>query len=273
MFRISKIPIIESNSQLIDRGTDTFFGCFVYQRYQLLKAIHNIPLQIRFLDMVVSYIKDTNYWKQFTTQFPEYFQNLLLFRISKIPIIESNSQRYFLLIDWIASCFVYQRYQLLKAIHNFSNNTEKLLRVVSYIKDTNYWKQFTTLDRSGQSNRKLFRISKIPIIESNSQHDKENDKYVLGCFVYQRYQLLKAIHNWNWKLTLTTFVVSYIKDTNYWKQFTTCCAVEIEFDGCFVYQRYQLLKAIHNYFCVNFNLSQVVSYIKDTNYWKQFTTR
>ena len=124
------------------------------------------------------------------------------------------------------SCFVYQRYQLLKAIHNSKGMLKTLNWVVSYIKDTNYWKQFTTSCLVSGRLGKLFRISKIPIIESNSQLNCLWLSGRCGCFVYQRYQLLKAIHNTELEVILDTIVVSYIKDTNYWKQFTTswlCC--------------------------------------------------
>ena len=143
MFRISKIPIIESNSQLKLKINPDNICCFVYQRYQLLKAIHNL---LRGRNRI--------WW---------------LFRISKIPIIESNSQLFLCELQLIAGCFVYQRYQLLKAIHNTIKKTINM-----------YW---------------LFRISKIPIIESNSQRSAYVNPNTIGCFVYQRYQLLKAIHN------------------------------------------------------------------------------
>ena len=62
---------------------------------------------------------------------------------------------------------------------------------------------------------------KIPTFESNSQLDNALFHASDGCSEYQRYQLLKAIHN---ALYLYLF-----------------CST-----GCSEYQRYQLLKAIHN---------------------------
>ncbi len=41
----------------------------------------------------------------------------------------------------------------------------------------------------------MFRISKIPIFESNSQRELEVYSKTLGCSESQRYQFSKAIHN------------------------------------------------------------------------------
>ena len=144
-------------------------------------------------------------------------------------------------------CFRLQRYKLLKAIHNTSVYGQKWTEVVSDYKDTNFWKQFTTLVESLLSD--------------------------LCCFRLQRYKLLKAIHNtfelWFWR----KIVVSDYKDTNFWKQFTTCHSTWLEVSAlfqttkiqtfesnsqhndrsprqirsCFRLQRYKLLKAIHNH--------------------------
>ena len=186
-----------------------------------MKAIHNKSRESKKCDNVVSYIKDTNYWKQFTTAQGLLARENKLFRISKIPIIESNSQQVYKFLRDIGCCFVYQRYQLLKAIHNSFCFFVVHLFVVSYIKDTNYWKQFTTGLKCENIPSLLFRISKIPIIESNSQRDRPVLFEFRSCFVYQRYQLLKAIHNIHMGHVSSLRVVSYIKDTNYWKQFTT----------------------------------------------------
>ena len=122
------------------------------------------------LFLVVSNIKDINFWKQFTTYAKNHSQEL--------------------------RCFEYQRYKLLKAIHNPAPTWTPKLKVVSNIKDINFWKQFTTV-RRGEANFKR-------------------------CFEYQRYKLLKAIHNSLGVLSSNSFVVSNIKDINFWKQFTTC---------------------------------------------------
>ena len=195
-------------------------GCFRCQRYKFLKAIHNIAKLKGELANVVSDVKDTNFWKQFTTV-TAFFSGLWeLFPMSKIQIFESNSQQF---------CYC--------CVHNL---------VVSDVKDTNFWKQFTT-NKWSECKRK-------------------------SCFRCQRYKFLKAIHN-HFAVSVSIWtVVSDVKDTNFWKQFTTKMRTLKSFYGCFRCQRYKFLKAIHNHLLAQRLSAVVVSDVKDTNFWKQFTT-
>ena len=144
-----------------------------------------------------------------------------MFRISKIQFFESNSQP--------------------------SRGGRRPILVVQNIKDTIFWKQFTTFFKLFFSFFWLFRISKIQFFESNSQRT-ECDKFrLLCCSEYQRYNFLKAIHNRAFVLFDYAFVVQNIKDTIFWKQFTTEYQELFLFLGCSEYQRYNFLKAIHNH--------------------------
>ena len=166
---ISKIPHFESNSQLSSANL----------------ICHS----------VVTDIKDTSFWKQFTTDEEGYrvYRELLL--ISKIPHFESNSQQSSSPSTIISGCYWYQRYLILKAIHNAVPNGGYRHYVVTDIKDTSFWKQFTTHIWKWTDGCKLLLISKIPHFESNSQHNT-GWVYVSGCcYWYQRYLILKAIHN------------------------------------------------------------------------------
>ena len=171
--------------------------------------------------IVVQNIKDTNFWKQFTTDFYNIHFTNSLFRISKIQTFESNSQRRPSTLPDFFSCSEYQRYKLLKAIHNEKPQRKKSTTVVQNIKDTNFWKQFTTAQLQETKSRWLFRISKIQTFESNSQRKIKSMKIDWCCSEYQRYKLLKAIHNGVQGLVGAFTVVQNIKDTNFWKQFTT----------------------------------------------------
>ena len=119
--------------------------------------------------------------------------------------------------------------------------------VVVGIKDTEFWKQFTTCYCWGRLRVGLLLVSKIlnsesnsqPIAfacenscllllvskilnsESNSQHQAEASLLPSRCCWYQRYWILKAIHNCPRLLILRVMVVVGIKDTEFWKQFTT----------------------------------------------------
>ena len=192
---ISKIPHFESNSQLIPTFPKTTLSCYWYQRYLILKAIHNSAILYWFSGLVVTDIKDTSFWKQFTTGkfMGECFITLLL--ISKIPHFESNSQRIVRDIMTYRSCYWYQRYLILKAIHNQSIAAVGDKFVVTDIKDTSFWKQFTTQGSIGYGNYELLLISKIPHFESNSQLEYDGSYKYSGCYWYQRYLILKAIHN------------------------------------------------------------------------------
>ena len=119
MFQTTKIQTFESNSQHEDPNGRTQRGCFRLQRYKLLKAIHNDQVEIDLPEYVVSDYKDTNFWKQFTTGGMLVSVRAVLFQTTKIQTFESNSQPLLILL--------------------------KLFAVVSDYKDTNFWKQFTTI--------------------------------------------------------------------------------------------------------------------------------
>ena len=169
LFRISKISTFESNSQREPLRKEAVRGCSEYQRYQLLRAIHNAVKSVSDTPVVVPNIKDINFWEQFTTA------SLVL----KIP----------------SGCSEYQRYQLLRAIHNEQGFGERKPIVVPNIKDINFWEQFTTRWDEHKKQRALFRISKISTFESNSQPYQPPVIPEDSCSEYQRYQLLRAIHN------------------------------------------------------------------------------
>ncbi len=144
MFRISKIPIFESNSQ--PWRIFVWWGrrCSESQRYQFSKAIHNLWTSSFAYCFDVPNLKDTNFRKQFTTS----------------NIKTENPVR----------CSESQRYQFSKAIHNEVHHGVKFFEDVPNLKDTNFRKQFTTTISEQFRYFAMFRISKIPIFESNSQH-------------------------------------------------------------------------------------------------------
>ena len=298
LFCIPKILKNESNSQHAPYFFIILYSCFVSQRYWKMKAIHNFICLRKDLAMVVLYPKDTEKWKQFTTNKCAPIFLLPLFCIPKILKNESNSQRNRLVCISHFCCFVSQRYWKMKAIHNLSNALQMFWKVVLYPKDTEKWKQFTTFKRISALTKKLFCIPKILKNESNSQQQRIAITNSISCFVSQRYWKMKAIHNSTLPALYNSNVVLYPKDTEKWKQFTTYfqfammdkrlfCIPKIlknesnsqlrEKDcpnelSCFVSQRYWKMKAIHNSHNINPHLKLVVLYPKDTEKWKQFTT-
>ena len=147
--------------------------------------------------------------------------------------------------------------------------------VVLYPKDTEKWKQFTTIPCKFGDFKRLFCIPKILKNESNSQHTFLDCFDTFCCFVSQRYWKMKAIHNLKDLKVFRKFVVLYPKDTEKWKQFTTenfalwivqklfCIPKILKNESnsqlglqiapiasrCFVSQRYWKMKAIHNWLC------------------------
>ena len=170
MFCIPKILKNESNSQHILWDINHYLCCFVSQRYWKMKAIHNRQRIAKKRATVVLYPKDTEKWKQFTTPYSRAHTSSSLFCIPKILKNESNSQHsaYFFII--LYSCFVSQRYWKMKAIHNTPPIFLLYSTVVLYPKDTEKWKQFTTLTSILSLHVVLFCIPKILKNESNSQH-------------------------------------------------------------------------------------------------------
>ena len=124
-----------------------------------------------FLSLVVLYLKDTQKWKQFTTVQVKNDLSSALCYISKILKNESNSQRLSGFLPLWASCVISQRYSKMKAIHNMFVMYMVFTFVVLYLKDTQKWKQFTTIRSSSFSCNLLCYISKILKNESNSQPD------------------------------------------------------------------------------------------------------
>ena len=299
LFCIPKILKNESNSQLEAPAGTITTSCFVSQRYWKMKAIHNKSQIARNKSLVVLYPKDTEKWKQFTTEITIYQWIQLLFCIPKILKNESNSQPKLFIFTFKICCFVSQRYWKMKAIHNLLSLIVKDNLVVLYPKDTEKWKQFTTVLVLIIILYKLFCIPKILKNESNSQHLPSNYPHYRSCFVSQRYWKMKAIHNTIMNGHIWPKVVLYPKDTEKWKQFTTYSITSAEkavlfcipkilknesnsqlseylsiaFNSCFVSQRYWKMKAIHNDYVNNMVLALVVLYPKDTEKWKQFTTK
>ena len=176
---------------------------------------------MRFRAKVVLYPKDTEKWKQFTTERNRNKPQPQLFCIPKILKNESNSQHSDFLPKISKRCFVSQRYWKMKAIHNYERMDFTKYCVVLYPKDTEKWKQFTTKESRSIIWQKLFCIPKILKNESNSQPAPVLGVLSKSCFVSQRYWKMKAIHNNPEEMLQFQEVVLYPKDTEKWKQFTT----------------------------------------------------
>ena len=118
LFIKSKIQFFESKSQQEISFPNQINSCLSSQRYNFLKANHNL-MPIRYWLLYVVYqVKDTIFWKQITT------------KSSKLHLR--------------GSCLSSQRYNFLKANHNILLFHSSNAPVVYQVKDTIFWKQITT---------------------------------------------------------------------------------------------------------------------------------
>ena len=250
------------------------------------------------MKIVVYQVKDTIFWKQITTVVRRFIRCNMLFIKSKIQFFESKSQHRVCVPGSHLSCLSSQRYNFLKANHNTSMLLIANQVVVYQVKDTIFWKQITTNIYKLSIQKLLFIKSKIQFFESKSQLEGDATAEHAGCLSSQRYNFLKANHNSQISDLKQQNVVYQVKDTIFWKQITTWCAVqserrmlfikskiqffesksqqrvddEEEEERCLSSQRYNFLKANHN--CNSrLPLRAVVVYqVKDTIFWKQITT-
>ena len=221
MFIKSKIQFFESKSQRTWARQWQSTRCLSSQRYNFLKANHNIESIAEETPSVVYQVKDTIFWKQITTRRTVKIRQQWLFIKSKIQFFESKSQPYICALCLSKCCLSSQRYNFLKANHNPPTTIPVSETVVYQVKDTIFWKQITTTPERMTNVNSLFIKSKIQFFESKSQLffrliDKDR-----GCLSSQRYNFLKANHN-SWSKVIASLKVVYqVKDTIFWKQITT----------------------------------------------------
>ena len=110
LFIRSKIQFFESKSQLIISNYIFQPCCLSDQRYNFLKANHNVPFKPSPKTSVVYQIKDTIFWKQITTWQSLLSGMMLLFIRSKIQFFESKSQLLGCLRGRNTRCLSDQRY-------------------------------------------------------------------------------------------------------------------------------------------------------------------
>ena len=196
LFIKSKIQFFESKSQPSEPPTEPANSCLSSQRYNFLKANHNSIAVFTSRNLVVYQVKDTIFWKQITTELAEASILDKLFIKSKIQFFESKSQQRDTISRNTFCCLSSQRYNFLKANHNVYPCVDKLNSVVYQVKDTIFWKQITTPYRNKQNLLGLFIKSKIQFFESKSQQYLCHPKNKNSCLSSQRYNFLKANHNW-----------------------------------------------------------------------------
>ena len=221
LFIKSKIQFFESKSQLLRICHIYPYCCLSSQRYNFLKANHNVITLQWHTKNVVYQVKDTIFWKQITTQCCNRRLFRLLFIKSKIQFFESKSQRTSTITLINFRCLSSQRYNFLKANHNIRNIRFLIDNVVYQVKDTIFWKQITTKVRRGLELNMLFIKSKIQFFESKSQLFPCGCLTLNCCLSSQRYNFLKANHNHSGRIRRASTVVYQVKDTIFWKQITT----------------------------------------------------
>ena len=193
---------------------------FVRTKIQFFESKSQLVLLLVRVPQVVRQNKDTIFWKQITTSYHIYIILLLLFVRTKIQFFESKSQPNPRL--WYANFVVRQN------------------------KDTIFWKQITTRVDKRNNAIALFVRTKIQFFESKSQPIVVCIAPATCCSSEQRYNFLKANHNYKYRKIILNYVVRQNKDTIFWKQITTKNAIFATTTSCSSEQRYNFLKANHN---------------------------
>ena len=119
----------------------------------------------------------------------------------------------------------------------------------------------------------LFQTTKIQTFESNSQLSSGKTRRGNGCSRLQRYKLLKAIHNKPVPMLLNDWLFQTTKIQTFESNSQRISIHRYVEQRCSRLQRYKLLKAIHNKRNEAKYFFRVVPDYKDTNFWKQFTTK
>ena len=170
------------------------FCCLSSQRYNFLKANHNVFVLQALIPLVVYQVKDTIFWKQITTNnthvatikgclssqrynFLKANHNDILLWINQTNVVYQVKDTIFwkqittqnVLIYRLESCLSSQRYNFLKANHNIVIYYYSVCQVVYQVKDTIFWKQITTNYAKTNQTFPLFIKSKIQFFESKSQ--------------------------------------------------------------------------------------------------------
>ncbi len=169
-----------------------------------------------------------------------------MFISSKIQFSESKSQLVSVSEFSKRSCLSVQRYNFLKANHNYSIHVCNRRVVVYQFKDTIFWKQITTRTNKNITIMTLFISSKIQFSESKSQPIPLATIWLWSCLSVQRYNFLKANHNPGVKVWSVAglFISSKIQFSESKSQLKT--PKSFWYVCCLSVQRYNFLKANHN---------------------------
>ncbi len=191
---------------------------------------------------------------------------------SKIQFSESKSQLLLIWINSISSCLSVQRYNFLKANHNYFIFYKIWKSVVYRFKDTIFWKQITTCSFLSVIAAMLFIGSKIQFSESKSQLLSTQSNQWYRCLSVQRYNFLKANHNSVLYGKPNVSVVYRFKDTIFWKQITTLTRIIEFFYLLFIGSKIQFSESKSQLIASAEDFFLVVYRFKDTIFWKQITT-
>ena len=217
LFIKSKIQFFESKSQLGADEIDKSGCCLSSQRYNFLKANHNLTYKLCSYGCVVYQVKDTIFWKQITTEYLKY----------------SNLPR----------CLSSQRYNFLKANHNMPSQELNSGEVVYQVKDTIFWKQITTWEAFQGWIIGCLSSQRYNFLKANHNYVSHRKHYNRCCLSSQRYNFLKANHNRLSRWILILDVVYQVKDTIFWKQITTISNCNISFNTLFIKSKIQFFES------------------------------
>ena len=191
LFSTPKIQHSESQSQPWHLRKASLLRCSVPQRYNILKANHNLYWWFILCSCVVQYPKDTTFWKPITTYSSIKAKKRSLFSTPKIQHSESQSQRSSEYCLQPSRCSVPQRYNILKANHNQILGTLQRRYVVG---EFSLW--WSRSCRSYKDFPQTSRIERVGYCPASGDETKP-----FGC-LYKRKQ--EATYILHWSLNYST---------------------------------------------------------------------
>ena len=161
-----------------------------------MKAIHNMKVVVKGIEVVVWIQRYQRKWKQFTTELPDSLLKRLLYESKDIKENESNSQLRTLARQYRDCCMNPKISKKMKAIHNAAFDCKRIIS--------------------------LYESKDIKENESNSQLSNSSWNESICCMNPKISKKMKAIHNHKSSTYPSIGVVWIQRYQRKWKQFTTC---------------------------------------------------
>ena len=139
------------------------------------------------------------------------------------------------------------------------------MRAVFDMSKIQFWKQFTTVERTGEMANMLYSICQRYNFESNLQQYWRIIKSNFCCIRYVKDTILKAIYNRKTDIIVSSEAVFDMSKIQFWKQFTTGYQYEPNYLPLYsICQRYNFESNLQLVFDKLHPYQRCIRYVKDT---------